>query len=299
MSGVIKYEWRDHLDAGESAELAGMLARAAVYDAEPEYNTIDYADVAATLGSADTRHLLIWRLPRTATSGLADTHHQIAGLLRLVFTSDDVAEATVVIDPDARSIGILTMLLEQVGVSPDPIDGWAGTGAQTVTAWSRGNHPASARASDRFLIPRTRRTWKLIRAAVPDENASPAPALELLDSRTLADLGWAHGGAPTGTVVALREEGSLVGLVSLDLQPVESPEFGACATIACVAYTRPAETAAIRRMLDGVAATAHQAGLDGIAIYVDSDDATLVNACRLAGFQHDRTDVRYQLGDPC
>jgi hypothetical protein len=295
---MIKYEWRDHLDPDESAELAAMLARAAAHDAEPEYNTIDFADVQATLDQPDTRHLLIWRLPRTATSSLADTSHKVAGLLRLVFTSDSVAELTVVVDPDARSIGILTTLLEQLGVGAGGPDGWAGTGARIVTAWSRGNHPAGGRASDRFLIPRVRRTWKLIRAAAADEATTAAPALELLDSRTLADIGWAHGSAADGTVVALREGGNLVGLASLDLQPVESPEFGACATIACVAYTRPAETAAIRRMLDGAAGVALEAGLDGIAIYVDSDDTTLVNACRLSGFQHDRTDVRYQLGDP-
>jgi mycothiol synthase len=295
---MIKYEWRDHLDPDESAELASMLARAAEHDAEPEYNSIEYADVQATLGQPDTRHLIIWRLPRAATSSLADTSHEIAGLMRLVFTSDSVAEATVVVDPRARSIGILTTLLEQLGVGVGASDGWAGTGARTVTAWSRGNHPAAGRASDRFLIPRTRRTWKLIRTAAPDEKATPAPMLELLDSRTLAELGWAHGSAADGTVVALREAGGLVGLASLDLQPVESTEFGACATIACVAYTRPADAGAIRRMLDGAAAVVCQAGLDGIAIYVDSDDAALVNACRLSSFQHDRTDVRYQLGDP-
>jgi hypothetical protein len=295
---MIKYEWRDHLHPDESAELAAMLARAADYDAEPEYNTIDFAEVNATLGRSDIRHLLIWRLPRTATSGLADNCHQIAGLLRLVFTSDSAAEATVVIDPAARSIGILTILLEQLGVGVSGADGWAGTGAHTVSVWSRGNHPAAGRASDRFLIPRTQRTWKLIRAAAPDENAATPPTLELLDSRTLDDIGWAHGGGANGTVLALREAGSLVGLASLDLQAVESPEFGACATIACVAYTRPADVGALRRMLDGTAAAARDAGLGGIAIYVNSDDATLVNACRLAGFQHDRTDVCYHLGAP-
>jgi hypothetical protein len=295
---MIKYEWRDHLDTDESAELAEMLVRAAVYDAEPEYNTIDFADVRATLGAPDTRHLLIWRLPRTATSGFADDSHQIAGLLRLVFTSDTAADATVVIDPKARSIGILTMLLEQLGVGVNNTDGWAGIGARAVSAWSRGNHPAAGRLSDRFLIPRTRRTWKLIRAAVPDETVMSAPVLESLDSPALAEIGWADGAETTGTVLALREAGHLVGLASLDLEPVESPEFGACATIACVAYSRFTESAAVQRMLAGATAAARDAGLDGIAIYVDSDDSTLVNACRRSGFQHDRTDVGYQLGDP-
>jgi hypothetical protein len=295
---MIKYEWRDHLDPDESAELAGVLARAAAYDAEPEYNTIDFADVQATLGCPDIRHLLIWRLPRIATSGLADTSQQIAGIVRLVFTSDSEAEATVVVDPEARSIGILTLLLEQLGTDAHSVDGWAGTGARIITAWSRGNHPAAGRISDRFLVARTRRTWKLIRASASDESAIAATMLEPLDSETLADLGYGHRTDAGGTVLALREGDDLVGVASLDLQAVESPEFGACATIACVAYARPAEAAAIRRLLAGAAGVAAEAGLDGISIYVDSDDTTLVNACRLAGFQHDRTDVRYQLGGP-
>ena len=44
------------------------------------------------------------------------------------------------------------------------------------------------------------------------------------------------------------------------------------------------------------AALAHEAGMSGVIIHVDSDDTGMVNACRLARFQHDRTDVRYQIG---
>ena len=51
-----------------------------------------------------------------------------------------------------------------------------------------------------------------------------------------------------------------------------------------------------RRLLDGAAAVVHEAGMTGVIIYVDSDDTGMVNVCRLAGFQHDRTDVRYQIG---
>ena len=52
----------------------------------------------------------------------------------------------------------------------------------------------------------------------------------------------------------------------------------------------------LRRLLEGLAVVAHEAGHPGILVYVDSDDLALVNAARLAGFHHDRTDVRYQLG---
>ena len=167
-------------------------------------------------------------LPRTATSGLADDVQQIAGLLRLVFTSDTAAEATVVIDPKARSIGITHACCSNSSASAQTTpDGWAGTGARTVTAWSRGNHPAAGRLSDRFLVPRTRRTWKLIRAAAPDE----AAMVHRYWSRSTPGR-WPKSAGPTARIRGrygrwrCARPASLVGLASLDLQPVESPEFG-------------------------------------------------------------------------
>jgi mycothiol synthase len=293
---MIKYEWRDHLSPDESAELAALLARSATYDAEPEYSTIDFADVAATLGQCDARHLLIWMLPRSVALDRRDEGERIAGLLRLVCTAGDVAEATLVIDPELRSIGIVTLLLEQLGVDATAPTGWAGTGVHTVTAWARGNHPATARISDRFLIPRTHRTWKLIRSTGPDDITTAAPVLEPIEYDALADIGCPKPVASGGQLLALRESGRVVGLASLDLDAIYSPEFGACGTISCVAYARHADTGPVRRLLVGAAAAAYDAGLEGVTLYIDSHDAGLVNACRLTGFQHDRTDTRYQLG---
>ena len=293
---MIKYEWRDHLSPDESAELAALLARSSTVDAEPEYSTIDFAEVAATLGQRDTRHLLIWMLPHSVALDRRDKGERIAGLLRLVCTAGDVAEATLVIDPELRSIGIVTLLLEQLGVDATQPTGWAGTGVHTVTAWARGNHPATARISDRFLIPRTHRTWKLIRSTGPDEITTAAPVLEPIEYDALADIGCLKPVASGGQLLALRESGRVVGLASLDVEAIYSPEFGACGTISCVAYARHADTGPIRRLLVGAAAAAYDAGLEGVAIHIDSHDAGLVNACRLTGFQHDRTDTRYQLG---
>jgi mycothiol synthase len=293
---MIKHEWRNHLSPEESTELAALLAHSAAYDAEPEYSSIDFAEVAATLGQCDTRHLLIWMLPLSVALDRPDEGERIAGLLRLVFATDGVAEATLVIDPELRSIGIATLLIEQLGLDATAPTGWAGTSAHTVTAWARGNHPATARISDRFLIPRTHRTWKLIRSTRQVEITSAAPVLESVDYDSLADIGWPKPIVPGGQLLALRESGRVVGLASLDLEASHSPEFGACGTISCVAYARHADTGPIRRLLVGTAAAAHDAGLDGVAIFIDSHDAGLVNACRLTGFQHDRTDARYQLG---
>jgi GNAT superfamily N-acetyltransferase len=295
---MIKYEWRTSLSPDESAELSGLLGRAAEYDAEPEYNTIDFADVdrAMSQSASSARHLLIWMLPYATALGEADQPERIAGLIRLKCSSDASATASAVVDPALRSIGIMTLLLEHVGLDAARPGGWLDTGAHTVTAWAQGNHPAASRLSDRFLIPRTRRVWKLIRSADALENAASAPVLEPVDESALADLGWVSAPPESGHTYALREAGRIVGVAALDLRTVASDEFGRCATIASASATPTTDALQRRRLLDGAAALAHEAGMTGVIIHVDSGDPEMVHACRLAGFQHDRTDVRYQIG---
>jgi mycothiol synthase len=295
---MIKYEWRTTLSAAESAELEDLLTRAAAYDAEPEYSIIEFGDVEQAMSQPDSsiRQLLVWMLPHATAMGQPDEPERIAGLLRLVFTSKRSAEATVVVDPSLRSIGIMTLLLEQVGLDTALSDGWFGTGAHTVTAWARGNHPAARRLSNRFLIPHTRRIWKLIRSTGSAETTSPAAVLESIADSALCNMGWASMLAGTSHVHALREKGSVVGVTALELRGVESEEFGRCGTVERAIAAPNADAGSLRRLLDGAAAATHDVGLSGLIIYVDSDDTDLVNACRLAGFQHDRTDVRFQLG---
>lgn len=296
---MIKYEWRDTLSDEESAQLADLLRRAADYDAEPEYSTIEFADIVATMAGADPRyrHLLVWMLPYATELGAPDHPERIAGVIRLAVGNDGIAEASGVVDPQLRSIGIITLLLERIGLDTSGPKGWQGTGAHTVTAWARGNHPAAARISNRFLIARTRRVWKLIRSTDSVEEVSAAPVLEPISTTTLAELPWTS--VPTATAGphhALREGGRVIGAVVIDLTPVDSEEFGRCATVQTLAVTPHADAESRKQLLNGAAALAHEAGLTGLVIYVDSDDAALVNACRLVNFQHDRTDVLLQFG---
>lgn len=297
---MIKYEWRASLSPAESAQVSDLLRRAAEYDAEPDYNTIDFNDVEIAMSQADSasRHLLIWMLPHATAMNEPEVPERIAGLLRLVRTSDDAAEATLVIDPHLRSIGIATLLAEQLGLHNAATtlpDSWIDDGASTITAWARGNHPAAERLSNRFLIARTRRIWKLIRSTA-SEDSTAAAVLEPLNGSARADCGWASGIVGAQPLHALREAGRVVGVVALDLRAVHSEEFGRCATIETAIGAPNADLNSHRRLLEGAAAVAHGAGLTGVIIYVDPDEADLVNACRLTGFQHDRTDVCYQLG---
>jgi hypothetical protein len=295
---MIKYEWRNELDEAQAAELSDMLDRAAAYDAEPEYNVIDAADVKSAFAKRDSRfrHLLIWMLPHATAMSEPDQPERIAGLLRLELTDSATAKAVLVIEPTFRSIGITTLLLEQVGLDTTGREGWLGTGAHSIGAWARGNHPASGRLSNRFLIPRTDRMWKLIRPTDSPHDAAAAPVLESAQVWAVKHLEWA--GSPSGVDEhhVLREAGAVAGVVSVNLKAVASEEFGRCATISHLAFSPAVDTSALRRLLDGAAALAHEGGMSGLIVNVDSGDSRLVNACRLVGFQHDRTDVRYEIG---
>ncbi|MDO3402977.1 hypothetical protein QWI29_23300 [Mycolicibacterium neoaurum] len=294
---MIKYEWRSALTPAETTELSDMLSRAASYDAEPEYPTIQIADVLESMADPDSgaRHLVLWMLPYATLLNEHDRPEQIAGLLRLVVGPDGTAEATLVIEPRLRSIGITTLLIERVGLDTAAPDGWLGTGARQITSWAQGNHPAAGRLSDRFLIPRTRRIWKLIGPATP-AFAGAAPVVETITAAEVTALGWA-GGLGAAPLHAVRSGDQIIGVARIDIDPVESEEFGSCATLTGYRVP-PATPAAYRRdLLTATTDIAHREGRTGVIIYVDSDDRDWVNACRLSGFQHDRTDVRFQLGD--
>lgn len=295
---MIKYEWRTEVDPAETDELTELLGRAAEYDGEAEYTGIAAEQVIQSMTEGDKRfrHLIIWMLPYATALGEPDHPERIAGLLRMHVHADGTAQAALVIDPRLRSIGIATLLLERTGLELSGSEGWLGTGAREVSAWARGNHPAAGRLSNRFLIPSTRRVWKLIRAAAKDQSADAAPVLEQV-SHPGQTLGWLDDFDTTGAL-ALREDSRVVSIGAIDLRPVVSEEFGACATILRYRAAPSASPRARRGLLDGLAAVAHEAGLSGVIIHVDSDDAQWVNSCRLSGFQHDRTDVRYQLGGP-
>lgn len=286
---MIKYEWRTDLSHAEAAELADVLARAADYDAEPEYSTIDFTDVASSMAEADPaiRHLVVWMLPHSTGLSAPDEPERIAGLVRLVRTAEHTAEATVVVDPDLRSIGIMTLLAESAGLD---------LGSDVVTAWARGNHPAAGRLSNRFLIPRTRRIWKLIRDCDLEPDAAVAPVLEPIPEAALGDIVWYSASSASGDALALRESGRVVAIAQLNLNPVRSDEFGECATLERVFSAPGSAPDDLRRLLNGVAMLSHESGRAGLIVFIDSDDVNLVHAARLAGFQHDRTDVRYQIG---
>lgn len=95
-------------------------------------------------------------------------------------------------------------------------------------------------------------------------------------------------------MLALRKDGQICGLVDLGLVALDSEEYGRCAPVRHLS-TQTRDRAEITAVLLGAASVASNAGLHAIQIHVESTDDDLVGVCRLLGFQHDRTDVRYEL----
>ncbi len=156
--------------------------------------------------------------------------------------------------------------------------------------------PASGRISNRFLIARTRRVWKLVRPTASVNEAAGAPELEPISTTALAEFPWAstlnetagpHHALRRAAASSVRRHGLHRGGIR-GVWPLRDR--------ASTGRHAPADANSRKRLLNGAAALAHEAGLTGLVIHVDSDDAAWVNVCRLVNFQHDRTDVLLQLG---
>ncbi|MCF8610139.1 N-acetyltransferase [Gordonia sp. HY285] len=314
---MIRYEWRSELGDADAEQLRDLLVRAATYDAEPEYNTIDADEVLNDLASdTGVRHLVIWLSARPVTLEGPDEPERVAGVIRLVPRGDGWADGTIVIDPELRSIGVVTLLLEREGVEASGADGWLGSGFVGIRSWARGNHPASGRIGDRNLLPSTRRVWKLVHPSSECVDGDDRLADELGDADTaaidalLTDLGVsagerdrvgesAGGGADRRRVLGIRAEPGLAGLLELDLAPLYVDEFGRCASVTYLGVTGRLGDAQRRdvlaHLLVSAGARAAAAGLDGLIAYAASTDDVLVAVSRRTGFQHDRTDVQYEI----
>lgn len=298
---MIRYEWRTQLDVDDAAHLRDLLVRAAAYDAEPEYNGIDPDEVERDMAAdAGVRHLVIWLDPGQSTLDGKDEPERVAGIIRFVPSGGGWADATIVIDPELRSIGIVTLLLEREGADAASAGGWLGSGFAGIRSWARGNHPASGRIGDRNLLPRTERVWKLVR---PSAEGAEGDADRVVDL-TAADAGELTGfsrefGASDHHLVAVRDGSTAVGVVELDLTPVYVDEFGRCATVVAIETATDLDDeqrrAVLPDLLRGAGARAAAAGLDGLIAYAPSTDDALVAAARRTGFQHDRTDVLYEI----
>ena len=308
---MIDHEWcaGDIPVTGDSRdELHRLLTEAAEADAEAGFPSFTLDDVVP----AGTRYLLIWLLPDERT-GRDEPPPTLAGCLRLEpsGSSADDAEVRLVIHPELRSRGIATALCEQVGLDTGPDDGWAGTGCSRLHCWARGDHPAAQRLSLRFSgtgLRRARREWRLLALLRRSADETAATCTHSAEpGKPGVDALWRNAGRPgsapkDGRVLIAGSEDSPDGAAWFDPDAGEPTEYGPAGLVRAVlvdsarADSGSPREGVVASLLGAAMAAMGEDGTRVAAITVADHEEPLLAACRIAGFQHDRTDCEYVLG---
>ncbi|EFC81090.1 hypothetical protein [Parafrankia sp. EUN1f] len=350
---MIEHGWRTDLSAREAAELASLLAEAAREDEETGYLQPGIAEPLPP----GTTQLLVWMsgergrgrwmstpapatstpTSSTLTSSTPTTSAPmaasaavpapslapapvLAAYLRIEPAGAGQAVARYVVRPALRSLGVTTLLLEELGPFGGP--GWAGgiaaQDAAELRIWAQGGHPAAARVARRFrrlgVEVNDRRWWLLadLGAAVDgdrplprpvDGTAAPArpPATDRERTRA-ADL-WQASATPSpppgGELLVIPTPGDVAGAIWFAPGPVERTEYGTAGRIEGLAVAGSAARPGTVRDQLLRAAMERMAGRHRMAavIVVPAAESPLVTSARLAGFEHRRTDVEYTFAD--
>ena len=131
-----------------------MIDEAAAYDEEAGFSSVDL--------SGDPSNCEVFQVLSRATPGMhGSVDTPLVAYLRLEVDRAGGALAQMVVRPAYRSLGIATLTLEML--SEREGDGWAGTGAVSLSCWARGDHPAAERMSRRFGAEIVGEMWTLLR----------------------------------------------------------------------------------------------------------------------------------------
>ncbi|MEU7811442.1 hypothetical protein [Pseudonocardia sp. NPDC049154] len=264
---------------GVSAEARSLLDRAAAVDTEmgfgPPRSALRAEPGPTTVIEVDTclhRHDVVH--PDDYVS---------AAVLVVREVRPGVGIVGFVVDPDRRSIGVATAVVERLGTNPS---GWVGTELRTLWAVAHGCHPAAERLARRVGLRNPSARSHLV-----------LPAGEELPS-------WA---SPTGTRVLHPDDG--VASPPFDDLGEEDPSTVLLAVDSGLARVRPAGrdgVAEIRGVASERKASAGEVVVAAVAwlkdrgatmveALVDADDEALLEAFRSLHFEHDRTDLLFAL----
>jgi hypothetical protein len=286
---LIRLHWAERLAPSEVDQVTELIEYAAAYDKEAEFST-PTAPPAAEGYVMDrhrpgrTYHLLVMPEPGNLL-GAGLTPRALIAYLRAE-VRDQCASAEYVVHPDARSLGVTTLLMERLAL-PGP-DGWGRVDADRVYITAQGDHPAAARAADRFGARETHRMWMLVRhldsgkppTADLDDDGSDDPGLEVIPLEGAAGL--AIGG------FAVRDAAG--GELLVYLVPHSEGLTGSISAGEPSAKASRLEVL-LRRALGEVAAH----GAVRATMQLPPEDRTRVAIARRLYFEHERSDVTYCL----
>lgn len=308
---MITYEWGTSF--GTDPEVVSLLRDAADFDAEQGFSAVQPVPAAGTDGAPLGRvtELVARMSDEVGAVGSPDGEEAIVAFLRITSQGDGTATTEFVVGPEYRSLGIATLLFEELGLARGGAARWAGEGVRSLRAWAHGSHPAAERMARRFGAVPEDASWRIIRpmhrpGSVPEPEPPAGVDLRPLhpesDTAVVAALADAEkdgrGAIRVGpeVLVAVEASGEVLGFVAYSSRPLagEAPD-GPGSVHLLEPPTRGEAHAVSRALLAAALKRLAEAGVREVEMSVDPLDEPLVRACRSVGFHHDQTDVCFSV----
>ncbi|GAA4282634.1 hypothetical protein GCM10022261_01650 [Brevibacterium daeguense] len=316
---MIEWAWCSELSRDADAEVRQLLESAEDYDREQGFSVVDYRALQNDLAdpASPNKVMLVHYIPsEQAERERDDVQRTLAAVLRAEMSEEGAARVSYTVAPHLRSLGVTTLLVEEIGLPGQDGSAWSAAGIREVTAWARGNHPAADRLTSRFGIPATDEVWRLFRELKEEDRSLPAheftfrPAAGDVDRASVLDyenhvedtqrpaIGLSQDVSRPDRRVLLVEDtaGAIVGAAAIDLRTTSDLVIGRWADITYASTDPTADERLILWLLDAAVKEARTLPMDTLILHVDPDDEDLVHAVRLLGFVHERTDVAYRAG---
>jgi hypothetical protein len=292
---VISLNWYRGLPTGAAV---GLLDRARAADAEMDFSAPHRQSTPASAHyvTAEVRTLLHrWNAP-------VSSEPQLAAVLTVITTPEQIATIDFTVDPDFRSTGVATAVFEELGNEESESRQWIGSGITAFLGCAYGSHPAALRLGMRFdavvigerhhlLLP-SHRDYRQSRAV---SNSARTAAVHIDERREeqVAATVWDQ----------LRDKRTrpATRIVS-NTATVDVDVHSGVGTIQKLTMTEPRSTPTGSALIAAVRAAVDflwELGAESIETTVDTSDNELFGAFRSAAFQHDRTDLLFSRSSNC
>ena len=292
---VMSLNWYRGLPTGAAV---GLLDRARAADAEMDFSAPHRQSTPASAHcvTAEVRTLLHrWNAP-------VSSEPQLAAVLTVITTPEQIATIDFTVDPDFRSTGVATAVFEELGNEESKSRQWIDSDTTAFLGCAYGSHPAALRLGMRFdavvigqrhhlLLP-SHRDYGNSRA-VSDSARTPAVHIDKCREEQRTDTAWDQ----------LRDKRtSPATRIVSNTATVDVDVHNGVGTIRSLTITEPRSAptgspliAAVRSAVDFL----WEFGAESIETTVDALDDELFGAFRSAAFQHDRTDILFSRSSNC